>query len=506
MAARGKAATGEASATERTYQRAVELMRGGMSGKAAFERIAEETGESAGTVQARYYRVARKAGEVKRRPRSKPAAAKAAAPVARGRRGRRRAAAARRPPTRWRPSSSRPRGCCRRRRSRPAPRGRRPALAPAAPAARLVARPSACRRPWHDGGVQDPGRTRAPHLTAILRGDVERVTPLELFFDLVFVLAITQCTALMAHEPDVGGPRQGAARARRAVVVVGRLRLADERRRPRGGDGAARDVRRDGGDARRGAVRARRVRRRRRCCSRAPTAVVRVRAHRAVRARQPRRPGAPRSRWSALAVSTGDRRRPAGRRGVHRRARCRARSGRSRSLLDMGGPLFFGAEGWQLVPGHFAERHGLIVIIALGESIVAIGVGAEVGVDAGVVVARRARRWRSPRRCGGSTSTSSRSSRRAGCRTRAPGRERNEIARDSFSYLHFPMVAGHRAASRSASRRRSGTSTTRSTSCRRPRCSAAPPLYLLAHVAFRWRNVHRFSRAAARGRRGAASR
>jgi hypothetical protein len=92
MAARGKAAAGEASATERTYQRAVELMRGGMSGKAAFERIAEETGESAGTVQARYYRVARKAGEVKRRPRSKPVAAKAPAP-ARGGRGSRRGAA-----------------------------------------------------------------------------------------------------------------------------------------------------------------------------------------------------------------------------------------------------------------------------------------------------------------------------------------------------------------------------------------------------------------------------
>ena len=28
----------------------------------------------------------------------------------------------------------------------------------------------------------------------------------------------------------------------------------------------------------------------------------------------------------------------------------------------------------------------------------------------------------------------------------AEGRERNEIARDSFSYLHLPMVAGHRAA------------------------------------------------------------
>jgi low temperature requirement protein LtrA len=56
-------------------------------------------------------------------------------------------------------------------------------------------------------------------------------------------------------------------------------------------------------------------------------------------------------------------------------------------LLDMAEPYFFGAEGWKLVPGHFAERHGLIVIIALGESIVAIGVGAEIGIDAGVVAA-----------------------------------------------------------------------------------------------------------------------
>src|SRR5213079_2595636 len=54
-------------------------------------------------------------------------------------------------------------------------------------------------------------------------------------------------------------------------------------------------------------------------------------------------------------------------------------------LLDMAGPFFFGAEGWKLVPGHFAERHGLIVLIALGESIVAIGVGAQHGIDAGVV-------------------------------------------------------------------------------------------------------------------------
>ncbi len=41
---------------------------------------------------------------------------------------------------------------------------------------------------------------RAPRVSAALRVDT-RVTPLELFFDLVFVLAVTQCTALMAQDP-----------------------------------------------------------------------------------------------------------------------------------------------------------------------------------------------------------------------------------------------------------------------------------------------------------------
>jgi hypothetical protein len=44
--------------------------------------------------------------------------------------------------------------------------------------------------------------------------------------------------------------------------------------------------------------------------------------------------------------------------------------------------------GWRVSPEHFAERHGLIVIIALGESIVAIGIGAAgLPLDAGVVAA-----------------------------------------------------------------------------------------------------------------------
>ncbi len=48
-----------------------------------------------------------------------------------------------------------------------------------------------------------PG-TRSPRLSATLRKE-ETVTPLELFFDLVFVLAITQCTALMAEDRPAAG-------------------------------------------------------------------------------------------------------------------------------------------------------------------------------------------------------------------------------------------------------------------------------------------------------------
>src|SRR3954465_2981941 len=54
----------------------------------------------------------------------------------------------------------------------------------------------------------DPPSRRAPRLSAARRED-ERVTPLELFFDLVFVLAITQCTTLMSHDPTWPGLAQG---------------------------------------------------------------------------------------------------------------------------------------------------------------------------------------------------------------------------------------------------------------------------------------------------------
>ena len=110
-------------------------------------------------------------------------------------------------------------------------------------------------------------------------------------------------------------------------------------------------------------------------------------------------------------------------------------------LLDMAEPYFFGADGWRLEPTHFVERHGLVIIVALGESVVAIGVGASHGVDARVIVAAVA----AMTMIAGLWWTyfdvvSTVAARRLIAATE--GRERNELARDAYSYLHFPLIAG----------------------------------------------------------------
>ena len=100
-----------------------------------------------------------------------------------------------------------------------------------------------------------------------------------------------------------------------------------------------------------------------------------------------------------------------------------------------------GIEGWRLSPGHFAERHGLIVIIALGESIVAIGVGAAgIELDGGVLAAAA---------LGVVVSASlwwvyfDDAIELVEERLHAlHGRARNTTARDGFSFLHMPLVAG----------------------------------------------------------------
>jgi low temperature requirement protein LtrA len=105
------------------------------------------------------------------------------------------------------------------------------------------------------------------------------------------------------------------------------------------------------------------------------------------------------------------------------------------------GPLLAGLSGWRVQPAHFVERHGLIVIIAIGESLIAIGLGArDTALGAGVIVAAVlglvvvTSFWLAyfdffPIR--GQQLLSDRS-----------GAERTALARDVYTYLHLPMVAG----------------------------------------------------------------
>ena len=111
-------------------------------------------------------------------------------------------------------------------------------------------------------------------------------------------------------------------------------------------------------------------------------------------------------------------------------------------VVDLGGTLLAGASGWRLnSAAHFAERHGLIIIIALGESIVAIGQG----------VAREPISWPV-------IAASVLGLTVAGCLwwayfdvisliaervlRRAQGEVRTRLARDAYSYWHLPMIAG----------------------------------------------------------------
>jgi low temperature requirement protein LtrA len=109
--------------------------------------------------------------------------------------------------------------------------------------------------------------------------------------------------------------------------------------------------------------------------------------------------------------------------------------------VDFVGGLVGRGRGWRVSPGHFAERHGLIVIIAIGESIVALGVGArsvelnaaEIAAALLAIVVAAALWWAyfdwvaivAERLL-----------------ANAEGVARATLARDVYSYFHLPMVAG----------------------------------------------------------------
>ena len=249
--------------------------------------------------------------------------------------------------------------------------------------------------------------------------DVEQaVTPLELFFDLVFVFAITQVTGFVSARPDVDAARRGAGHPHRAVVGVGVLRVAGQHRGLRRGDRARRAAVGHGRHAHRVAGRPARVRRRRGDLRRRLPGGARA-ASRGLRDRLARRSAAaPRRRADGDHDAAGlDADRRGGRSGRHRagahvgggaggRLR-RPRRARHRGLARRGRPLLRAPR-----PGHH-HRAGRV---DRRRSASAPRGSASTRASSSA----RCWAWRSPRRCGGRTSTSSRWSPRACCARRRP--------------------------------------------------------------------------------------
>jgi low temperature requirement protein LtrA len=111
--------------------------------------------------------------------------------------------------------------------------------------------------------------------------------------------------------------------------------------------------------------------------------------------------------------------------------------------IDYLGPVVFGVgHGWRVAPEHFAERFGLFILIVLGESFIAIGLGLgaafelrpEVLTAAALgIIAISALWWLY-------FDVAAIFARRRLMETR--GVQLHRLAMHSYSYLHLPMVAG----------------------------------------------------------------
>ena len=160
--------------------------------------------------------------------------------------------------------------------------------------------------------------------------------------------------------------------------------------------------------------------------------------------------------------------------------------------IDYLGPAVVGVgRGWRVAPEHFAERYGLIILIALGESIIAIGLGAGFELDTGVIVAAAlgvvvvsALWWLyfdvaaifARRRL-----------------MQAKGVELNRLALHAYSYLHLLMVAGIVLFALGLKTTVGDVGEPLDTVPAVALCGGAA-LYLLAHVAFLFRTTGRVFR------------
>jgi low temperature requirement protein LtrA len=153
--------------------------------------------------------------------------------------------------------------------------------------------------------------------------------------------------------------------------------------------------------------------------------------------------------------------------------------------IDYLGPVVVGVgRGWRVAPEHFAERHGLIVLIALGESLIAIGAGAGFDLDAGVIAAAAlgivvvAALWWLYFDVAAIIARNR--------LMQATGLDLHWLALHSYSYLHLPLVAGIVLFALGLKTTLGDVGETLATVPAVALCGGAA-LYLLGHIAFLFR-------------------
>jgi low temperature requirement protein LtrA len=168
-------------------------------------------------------------------------------------------------------------------------------------------------------------------------------------------------------------------------------------------------------------------------------------------------------------------------------------------VADYGGTLAIGARGWRLNSArHFAERHGLMVIIALGESIVAIGVGVtHLAISWPIVVAATLGLAVSASLWWAYFDTAAILGEQALAATK--GEDRVAMARTAFTYLHLPMMVGVVMLALGMKKVLTYVGDTEHHALSDPLYGAplwalygGVSLYLLAHVGFAWRCFRAF--------------
>jgi low temperature requirement protein LtrA len=162
-------------------------------------------------------------------------------------------------------------------------------------------------------------------------------------------------------------------------------------------------------------------------------------------------------------------------------------------LADYLGTWLGGASGWRLPsPGHFSERHGLIVIIALGESIVAIGVGvADLPITWPILVAALLGLLLASAMWWAYFDVSALIGERA--LAAEPAETRARLGRTAYTFAHMPMIVAIVVTALGLKKVMEYVADTKHHDLDDPLKGVAlgalvcgVVVYLLAHVAFKW--------------------